>query len=207
MPDEQLSNPWIHLAETNCYASQYLPLVNKTYPEPGLYSHYTYLLLSPDPIHTRLSSRIAPHSFSPCSRLCGVTLPVICPAGSTRVRLLSRPLVTGVAVLFFLIGYTPSDKAFLFSLRNRDGQGYRMAVKQGKERYASYGVYTEAPWFGDGKDLYIAHNCHTNTDSHSNLGSTYGLPADYAYGTPQAQSLLAGSFHFKCDEYEVFYRQ
>ena len=100
-----------------------------------------------------------------------------------------------------------SDKAFLFSLRNQDGSAFKMAVQQGKEGEAMFSGSGEGPTFGGGSDLYIAHNCHTDTRSYSHLGKTYQLPAGYTYNTAQAKSLLAGSNLFKCDEYEVFVQQ
>ena len=113
-------------------------------------------------------------------------------------------------------GWISSDEAFLFSLRNRDGRAVKMAVQQGEERRAMYswsgfgprfgsGIYGDGPVFGE--DLHIRDNCHTGTRSWSNLGWTYQLPAGYTRDTPQAWSLLAGSFRFKCNEYEVFYQQ
>ena len=62
------------------------------------------------------------------------------------------------------------------------------------------------PTFGYGTDLFIYDNCHVNTNSYSNLGNTYKLPTDYVHGTDQAKRLLAGTYTFKVDEYEVFYQ-
>ena len=67
--------------------------------------------------------------------------------------------------------------------------------------YPSWG-----PVFGGGHDLYISDNCHVNTGSYSNLGYTYKLPTGYVAGTDQAKRLLAGTYNFKVDEYEVFYQ-
>ena len=100
-----------------------------------------------------------------------------------------------------------SDEAFLFSLRNEDGGVFKMAIKEGQQRWAMLSTVAFGPYIGGGPDLYIANNCHTNTLSNSNLGRTYELPAGYTFDTPQAQSLLAGSLYFKCDEYEVFIQQ
>ena len=84
-----------------------------------------------------------------------------------------------------------------------------MAVKEGEERYAMYSRKENGPIYGEGRysDLYIADHCNTNTNSYSNLGGTYELPESYKYGTDEAQSLLAGSDDFMCDEYEVFMLQ
>ena len=80
-----------------------------------------------------------------------------------------------------------------------------MAVQRGER--AVYSWSGRGPTFGGGHDLHIADNCHTNTNSYSKLGHTYQLPAGYTYNTPQAWSLLAGSYSFKCDDYEVFMQQ
>ena len=62
------------------------------------------------------------------------------------------------------------------------------------------------PTFGGGHDIYISNNCHTNTNSYSNLGHSYLPPNGYAYGSVQARAVFAGSYKFRCDEYEVFYQ-
>ena len=98
-------------------------------------------------------------------------------------------------------GYFQSNNAFLFSLKNSDNQHYKMPVT--KPEYAIYCTTTYGPTFGGGHDLYISDNCHVNTGSHTNLGITYKLPTGY---TGQAGSLLAGTYNFKVDEYEVFYQ-
>ena len=100
-----------------------------------------------------------------------------------------------------------SDKAFLFSLRNRNGTAFKMAVKQGEEWRATISWKNNGPTFGGGWDLYIANTCHTNANSYSKPGWTYQLPAGYTWDTPQSRSLLAGSHNFKCDDYEVFIQQ
>ena len=95
--------------------------------------------------------------------------------------------------------------AFLFSLNKPDNQPYKMTVY----RYPQYGMYCKynyGPTFGGGHDLHIADNCDKNTNSYSYLGNTYKLPTGYNYGTTQAKTLLAGSYGFKVDEYEVFFQ-
>ena len=106
-----------------------------------------------------------------------------------------------------LTGYIYSDEAFLFSLKNGVGGTFKMAVQQGKQWWAMGSLSVYGPTFGGGHDLHIADNCHTNNRSYSDLGWTYQLPAGYTRDPPQAQSLLAGSYHFKCDDYEVFVQQ
>jgi hypothetical protein len=43
-------------------------------------------------------------------------------------------------------------------------------------------------------------------DSHSNLSHTYSHP-QYAYGTDEANSFLAGSHKFQLDEIEVYHKE
>ena len=73
-------------------------------------------------------------------------------------------------------------------------------------QYAIRHASSYGPAFGGGNDLHIADNCDKNTNSYSNLGVTYKPPAGYIPGAPKAWSLLAGSYNFKVDEYEVFYQ-
>ena len=104
-------------------------------------------------------------------------------------------------------GWISSDEAFLFSLKNQEGRAFKMEVQEGRQRKAMESWNDRGPRFGGGHDLHIGKDCHTDTISHSNPGYTYQLPLGYKYDTPQAQSLLAGSETFNCDEYEVFYQQ
>ena len=60
--------------------------------------------------------------------------------------------------------------------------------------------------FGGGHDLFIANKSNTNTLSYSNLGNSYTHP-DYKYGSNEAKSYLAGSFHFHVSEIEVYSTQ
>ena len=62
------------------------------------------------------------------------------------------------------------------------------------------------PSFGGGHVLYISDNCHVNIARYSNLGKSYKLPAGYVYDSDEARRLLAGTYNFKVDEYEVFYQ-
>ena len=95
-----------------------------------------------------------------------------------------------------------STEAFLFSLNNPDNKPYKMTVYRNQN--ATYCRYDQGPTFGSGYDLYIADKCDKNTNSYSNLGDTYKLPTGYTYGNNQ--SLLAASYYFKVDEYEVFFQ-
>jgi hypothetical protein len=57
-----------------------------------------------------------------------------------------------------------------------------------------------------GYDVCVANNANTTMDSSSYLGQTYSHP-QYAYGTNEAQSFLAGSFEFQLDEIEVYQKE
>ena len=107
--------------------------------------------------------------------------------------------------VLILGNYISSDEAFLFSLRNQVGRkAFKMAVKE--RGRAMYSWHEYGPKFG-ADDLFIKDNCHTNTGSYSRLGRSYELPDDNTFTTDQAKHLLAGSFKFKCNEYEVFIQQ
>jgi hypothetical protein len=57
-----------------------------------------------------------------------------------------------------------------------------------------------------GNDIIIADNVNTPMDSVSNLGHNYKHP-QYAYGTNEAQTFLAGSHKFQLDEIEVYQKE
>ena len=101
-------------------------------------------------------------------------------------------------------GYFQSNNAFLFSLKNSDNQHYKMTVNS--PVYTIYCSSGNGPTFGVGNDLSISDNCHLNNYSYSDLGHTYKLPTGYVYDTDQGKRLLAGTYNFKVDEYEVFYQ-
>ena len=100
--------------------------------------------------------------------------------------------------------YFQSNNAFLFSLKNSDNQHYKMTVKSPDRAIRCFP--SRGPTFGGGNDLRISDKCHVNTYSYSDLGHTYKLPTGYVYNTDQGKRLLAGTYTFKVDEYEVFYQ-
>lgn len=69
---------------------------------------------------------------------------------------------------------------------------------------AAYNGKTYGPTFGGGHDLHLADNCHSTKNSYTNLGHSYQTPKNYKYGG-NAKTMLAGSYNFKCTEYEVYY--
>ena len=97
-----------------------------------------------------------------------------------------------------------STASFLFSLKNHLNQQYKMLAYQDYQ-YAIYSVSNYGPTFGRGHGLYLPNSCHTNS-GYSDLGCTFRAPNGYGYTSSQARSVLAGSFYFRCDEYEVFYQ-
>ena len=101
-------------------------------------------------------------------------------------------------------GFQQSYVSFLFSLKNKDNlRPFKAPVFRNHQKaicsHPSYG-----PNFGE-RDLYISNNSHVNQQSFTNFGATYQPPPGYDYGTPQTQSLLAGSYHFTPNEVEIFY--
>ena len=101
--------------------------------------------------------------------------------------------------------YSSAPGSFLFSL---DKQTQHTIYRN--EQYAIGGSTNFGPIFGggifgNGTDLYLSNNCHTNNYSHTNLGHTYSLPNNIYYNTNESKSYLTDSFYnFKVEEYEVF---
>jgi hypothetical protein len=96
-------------------------------------------------------------------------------------------------------GYKADPNSFIFSLINKDNKPIKIKWSQ------NYGIFCHnsyGPTFG-GTDLIIADKSNTNSDSSSYLGRSYTHP-DYAYGSNEAKSFLAGSNKFQISEIEVF---
>ena len=117
-----------------------------------------------------------------------------------------------IIIVNFLILYlgSPQHKSsnvsFLFSLRNPNNmQPFKCPIINSKNVHAIYCHPSYGATFGGSYDLHIANNANTNQNSFSNLGYTYQRPAGYQRGTPQTQSLFAGSRNFTPTEIEVFY--
>lgn len=70
---------------------------------------------------------------------------------------------------------------------------------------AIYNNRNYGPTFGGGHDLHLANNAGKSRSSYSNLGYSYKPPSNYRYGAVKTKSLLAGSYNFYVDEYEVYY--
>ena len=97
--------------------------------------------------------------------------------------------------------------AFLFSLTNKDNQPLKMKVDPDKHQRAIYFHSRYGPIFGGGHDIRIVNNANTTwSDSCSFLGESYKHP-QYAFGTNEAKTFLAGSFNFQLDEIEVYKKE
>jgi hypothetical protein len=79
-----------------------------------------------------------------------------------------------------------------------------MKIDPNRPQYAIYCSSGYGPSFG--WDIIIANNANITMDSYSNLGHTYRHP-QYALGTNEAQTFLAGSWYFQLDEIEVFQKE
>ena len=115
-------------------------------------------------------------------------------------------IILNFLILFLGSQHKSSNVSFLFSLRNPNNmQPFKCPIINGKNCYAIHCHSSCGARFGGGCDLHIVNNANTNQSSGSNLGDTYQAPAGYQYGTPQTQSLFAGSRNFTPTEIEVFF--
>ena len=97
-------------------------------------------------------------------------------------------------------GYRKTDKAFIFSLENKEG----LAPFKSVVRHDSQAIYMEishGPIFGGGHDIYIADNAGHNAHSFTNFGHSFLAPRE----VKEKLTVLAGTYHFTPDEVEVFY--
>jgi len=98
--------------------------------------------------------------------------------------------------------YKADPKSFIYSLINLDNKPLKIKCSNNE----SIGCKaTWGPTFGKGEkfsDIFITDNSNTRL-SYSNLGSSYIHP-DYAKGSNEAKSFLAGSTKFKVLEIEVY---
>ena len=100
-------------------------------------------------------------------------------------------------------GYHYDSSAFLFSLVNKPG--WQPLKFDQKGSYSIYSCSSYGPTFGAGHDIYIRNNAASHTNSYANLGYEYSPPPGNSYGSSFTRSFLAGSYHFRPDEVEVFY--
>jgi len=81
-----------------------------------------------------------------------------------------------------------------------------MKVKSNQHESAICCHSLSGPSFGGGCDIRIGDNSNTTNVCYSQLGSSYKHP-QYAYGTDEVRTFLAGSFKFQLDEIEVFQKE
>ena len=96
-------------------------------------------------------------------------------------------------------GYKQCTESFLFSLVNPSGsEPTKMPLRGTSNQNGIYCTSEYGPTFGGGHDLYTASGANANSNSYSNLGSTYECP-------PHANaSFLVGQQDFTVNELEVF---
>jgi hypothetical protein len=96
--------------------------------------------------------------------------------------------------------------AFIFSLTNKYNKPLKMKVDPNQHEFAILCDSDYGPTFGGGHDIHIANDANTTMDSWSDLGDAYSHP-QYAKGTNEARTFLAGSFKFQLDDIEVYQKE
>ena len=93
-----------------------------------------------------------------------------------------------------------TSNSFIFSLRNKESlPPFKSMVTNPSRaiyRYSDYG-----PTFGGGHDIHIADNASSNSKSYTNFKYSYSVPS----GVQSRTTILAGTFHFTPDDWEVFF--
>ena len=96
------------------------------------------------------------------------------------------------------------NSAFIYSLVNYENRPLLFEYSS-KDLETSIGQKSDyGPIFG--YDLVISNSSNTNTNSKSNLGTTYNHP-EYPLGSFRTQTILAGAHNFQVQEIEVFQMQ
>ena len=97
--------------------------------------------------------------------------------------------------------WIPDNKAFLFSLINKDSNPVKIKCSR------SFSAVSSGSWIQQyGHDLYLSSNSNVITESWSNLGFAYKHPS-YVYDSTQAGEFLPGSEFFKTLEIEMYIKQ
>ncbi len=94
----------------------------------------------------------------------------------------------------------------MFSLVNEDDEPIKMDFTNPNDN--SMTIYCDelyGPTFGNGCDLFISDEAHSNFTSCSNLGLNFIHPK-YPFDSKKAKKFLAGSYHFQVNEIEVYSR-
>ena len=96
-------------------------------------------------------------------------------------------------------GWSSTPNAFIFSLRNKEGLApFKTMVTN--TSYAIYRYPSIGPTFGWG-DILIANNANSNNNSYTDFGFRYSVPS----GVQDKHTILAGTYYFSPDDWEVFY--
>jgi hypothetical protein len=92
----------------------------------------------------------------------------------------------------------PSQKSFLFTLKNRHNLGPRI-FKHKHESNAIYDNQMYGPTFGTGHDIHVCCQCHSPKNSYTRLGWDYTNDS----GISECQ-VFTGARNFTVEEIEVF---
>ena len=79
-----------------------------------------------------------------------------------------------------------------------------MDTVKSKVNQPSSAIYRSSgygPRFGGGTDILIADNANSNPNSYTYFGTSYSVPS----GVQDKKTILAGTYTFTPDDWEVFY--
>ena len=97
-------------------------------------------------------------------------------------------------------GYAFTSNAFIVSLHNKEGmEAFKSLVTS--PSHAIYRYSSQGPSFGFGHDLNIANKANSNQNSYTYFGYSYSVPS----GVQDQYTILAGTYKFTPDDWEVFY--
>jgi hypothetical protein len=99
--------------------------------------------------------------------------------------------------------FKSDEKAFIFSLTNKHNKPVKMRIKDHADAICCV-VGASPSYFKFGKsDIHISDNSNAASASTSSVSVTFKHP-EYAQGSAEAQTLLAGANTFQVSEIEVF---
>ena len=101
-------------------------------------------------------------------------------------------------------GYVNDPNAFIFSLVNKENKPIHIPCSQPPNAIYCNSIY--GPTFGGGHDIHICDKSDSNSSSYSNFSYCYKHPF-YAYNSNEANTFLAGSYHFQTNEIEVYCKE
>jgi hypothetical protein len=97
--------------------------------------------------------------------------------------------------------HVASTSAFLFSLvRPSSSVAVKLPLNGKKTQYAMCCRSSYGPSFGGGCDIYVADSANTNSNSYTNLGTSYALPS----GIEDGETFFTGANYFQVSEVEVY---